>query len=305
MFTPLNSRTDPRQRPSDPRLGRVLAEKYRIDALLGEGAIGVVYRGVVDADQSEVAIKFLHPPWAKVAEYRARFVREAQLLAKLKHPCVVQVIDFGNDGETPYLVMELLHGQTLRTVMQQGLLSFERIVHILSEVLSLLVLAHSGGIVHRDLKPDNVMLLHTDQSEDVVKVFDFGLAFVDDQPSGQRLTEPNSVRGTPRYMAPEQCRGRPITPASDVYSVGIMLYELLVGRAPFGDEGSTDVMAQHVFVPPPPMENYTEREIPTILEEVTLSALQKLPELRPTAAELRQSLLHALRGLEPQDFRKS
>lgn len=293
----MNSPRDPRRRSSDPRIGRVLAERYRIDGLLGEGAIGVVYRGIREADQTPVAIKFLHPPWAKLAEYRARFVREARLLAKLKHPSLVQVLDFGDEGETPYLVMELLQGQTLRTVMQQGLIDFDRVVHIIAEVLSVLVLAHSEGVVHRDLKPDNVMLLNTASRQELVKVFDFGLAFADDQPGGQRLTEPNSVRGTPLYMAPEQCRGKPVTAASDVYSVGVMLFELLTGRVPFGDEGSTDVMAQHVFVPPPLMENFGPREVPAVLEAVTLSALQKQAELRPTAQELQRALLETLHTL--------
>jgi serine/threonine-protein kinase len=293
-MTTINDRGIRGARGADPRLGRLLADRYRLTGLLGEGAIGVVYRGITEPDAVEVAIKFMHAPWAKVAEYCERFAREARVLSTLKHPCLVEVLDFGRDQDNSYLVMELLAGETLRVVMQRETLSFERVVKIIADILSVLEVAHAQGVVHRDLKPDNVMLMQDGHDVDNVKVFDFGLAFVDDQPEGQRLTEPNSVRGTPLYMAPEQCRGRPVTAASDVYSVGVMLYELLVGRVPFGDEGSTDVMAQHVFVPPPAMEQWATRAVPAALEALTMDALQKRPELRPTAAALRASLLQTL-----------
>jgi|LNFM01.1.fsa_nt_gb serine/threonine protein kinase len=278
----------------DARIGRVLADRYRIDGLLGRGAMGVVYRGTHELLGGPIAVKFLHGPWAKLAEYRARFKREAQLLAKLRHPGLVSVLDYGEDEGTPYLVMELLVGRTLREEMRKGPLPFAKIVDVVGELLSVLSVAHREGVVHRDIKPENVMLLaEPDGGRVRVKLFDFGLAFANDQPEGKRLTEPNAIHGTPLYMSPEQCRARPVTAASDVYSVGVLLYEILCGATPFGGEGSTDVLAQQVFLEAPPMEERGSREVPVALEEVALEALAKRPEARPTVDALRARLLEA------------
>jgi serine/threonine-protein kinase len=278
----------------EARIGRVLAGRYRLQSVLARGAMGVLYRGTHELLGGPIAVKFLHGPWAQLPEYRARFKREARLLAQLRHPGVVSVLDYGEDEGTPYLVMELLVGHTLREEMREGLVPFARVVAVIVELLTILAVAHREGVVHRDIKPENVMVLEGDLDERVrIKLFDFGLAYADDQPEGKRLTEPNTVHGTPLYMSPEQCRAKPVTAASDVYSVGVMLYELLCGALPFGGDGSTDVFAQQVFVEPPSMEERGVRAVPEALEAVALAAMRKKPEARPTVEALRAMLIEA------------
>lgn len=280
----------------DARLGRVLADRYRLESVLGRGAMGVLYRGTHEILGGPIAVKFLHGPWAQVPEYRARFKREARVLAQLRHPGLVSVLDYGEDEGTPYLVMELLVGHTLREEMRDGLLEFGRIVDVVSELLSILDVAHREGVVHRDVKPDNVMILASPERKVLLKLFDFGLAFANDQPEGKRLTEPNTVHGTPLYMSPEQCRAKPVTSASDIYSVGVLLYELLCGALPFGGDGATDVLAQQVFLEAPPMEERGTREVPEVLEAVAVAAMVKNPVARPTGETLRAMLLDAARS---------
>jgi serine/threonine protein kinase len=277
----------------DARLGRVLADRYRLDSVLGRGAMGVLYRGTHEILGGPIAVKFLHGPWAQLPEYRARFKREARLLAQLRHPGLVSVLDYGEDEGTPYLVMELLVGHTLREEMREGMLAFDRVVEVMVELLTILAVAHREGVVHRDIKPDNVMVLADPDGKVRIKLFDFGLAFANDQPGGQRLTEPNTVHGTPLYMSPEQCRAKPVTAASDVYSSGVVLYELLCGALPFGGDGATDVLAQQVFLEPPPMEERGERAVPEQLEAVALAAMVKKPEARPSVESLRSMLIDA------------
>ncbi|MDP3274394.1 MAG: serine/threonine-protein kinase [Deltaproteobacteria bacterium] len=287
----------------DPWIGRELAGRYLVEEVLGEGAIGVVYLARHHALGSSVAVKRLHGPWARLPEYRARFLREARLLAQLRHPNVVSVLDYGEEDGAPYLVMEKLEGDTLRAKMSAGLIPMERVLEISEEILSVLAVMHVTGIVHRDLKPENVMLSQTADGKEHVKVYDFGLAYADDQPSGIRLTEPNTVRGTPLYMSPEQCRAHPPTSASDVYSLGVMLYEMLSGVLPFGATGSTDVMMQHVLLEPPMMEERGRRPVPDKLERLVLTLLAKTAAKRPTAEAVRRQLV-AIRA-ELFDHRQS
>lgn len=277
----------------EARIGRVLADRYRLHSVLGRGAMGVLYRGTHELLGGPIAVKFLHAPWAQLPEYRARFKREARLLAQLRHPGLVSVLDYGEDEGAPYLVMELLVGHTLREEMRDGLVPFARVVAVMTELLAILAVAHREGVVHRDIKPDNVMILEDPDEKVRIKLFDFGLAYANDQPEGKRLTEPNTVHGTPLYMSPEQCRAKPVTAASDVYSAGVMLYELLCGALPFGGDGSTDVLAQQVFLEPPPMEERGVRAVPEALEAVALAAMSKKPEARPTVEALRAMLVEA------------
>jgi len=283
----------------DLRLGSVVAGRYRIESVLGQGGMGKVYRAQDLETKDLAAVKFLHAEWSMRPEARARFKREALALSTLRHASIVQILDFGEHDGCPYLAMEFLEGTAIEKliVVDGRTMPVERVVWIIDEVLRLLELAHAADIVHRDLKPANVMLVGDGTGADRVKVLDFGLALVNDRPEGDRLTAKDSVRGTPLYMAPEQCRGRDITPAADIYTVGVMMYELLAGDVPFGGASATEVMSQHMFSPPPPMAQRGVRpKLPVGLEALVLRTLSKHPEERPTATEFRAELARAMRG---------
>jgi serine/threonine-protein kinase len=282
--------------------GDVLAGTYRIEGLIGEGGFGQVYHATHLALRAPVAIKVLHERAVQNPENHARFLREARILARLQHPALVTVHDFGADGAgRPYMVMELLRGQPLseRLLVGDQLLPPRLTCRILAQVLGALQVAHEAGIVHRDLKPDNIMLLgEEDPARGQVKVLDFGLALIRPEaeaeagPLGGRITAGNEVHGTPLYMAPEQCRNRRIGPPADIYAVGVILYEMLCGEPPFAGRSNADLMVQHNYLEPPPLSTRgVRRPAPPALEALCLRALRKRPEDRPTAPEMRAALL--------------
>ncbi|MDP3278905.1 MAG: serine/threonine-protein kinase [Deltaproteobacteria bacterium] len=284
----------------DPRVGQIISGRYQVNELIGAGGFGRVYRGTHLTLGEPVAIKFLLKEFSARPEARARFRREAVALAKLRHPSIVAVHDFGEHFEELYMVMELVRGRQLFDCMrdEQGVLSsIDRVISQVQEVLSVLEVAHAMGIVHRDLKPENVMLLEMGDRSERVKVLDFGLALMDDRPESQRLTGTSTVQGTPFYMSPEQCRGRDVGAPTDIYATGAMLYELLTGDPPFVGSSVPDIMAKHLFVEPPPMaDSGDKREIPPGIEAVVRQALAKDPAERPTASVMRDLLAQALRG---------
>jgi serine/threonine-protein kinase len=285
---------------ADRRLGVVLEGKYRIDALLGAGGMGRVYRATHVELGEPIAVKFLLAHWAKAPELRARFRREAVALARLRHPNIVSVLDFGEHGDELYMVMELVKGVALGDVLgvNEAPLPFQRVAAIIDQVLQVLEAAHGQGVIHRDLKPDNVMLLDAGDRVDRIKVLDFGLAYVEGD-AGARLTQTGVAHGTPHYMSPEQCRGTEVGPPTDVYAVGVMLYEALTGRIPFDGTDAASIMAQQMFVEPPPMETVGyKRAVPAGFAEVVRQALRKRPDDRPTASELRDLLGQASRGTD-------
>lgn len=290
----------------DPRLGQVIAGKYRLESVLGEGGMGIVYQGThVDLGEP-VAVKFLKATWAERPEFRARFRREAVILAKLRHPGIVTVLDFGDlDGQL-FMVMELVRGASLSDLLSvDGVpMSRLRVFGVFDELLAVLETAHDAGIVHRDLKPENVMLVTSKDLQDRVKVLDFGIAYLDDGgQAGQRLTETGTVRGTPQYMSPEQCKGVDVTSASDVYSVGVMLFEAFTGVLPFDAIEVTGLMVQHMFVEPPTMrDSGAKPDVSRGLEALVKRTLSKRPEERPTARALRQELASIARGTDAASF---
>ncbi len=290
----------------DPRLGQVIAEKYRLDSVLGEGGMGVVYRGTHVALGEPVAVKFLKATWADKPEFRARFRREAVILARLRHPGIVSVLDFGELGRELFMVMELVRGTALSEVIQVGGVPMARlrVGPVFDELLAVIEAAHDEGIVHRDLKPENVMLVSAKDRQDRVKVLDFGIAYLDDGgESGQRLTETGTVRGTPQYMSPEQCKGIEVDAPSDVYSVGVMLFEALTGALPFDALEVTGLMVQHMFVEPPKLaDSGVKPEVSRGLEAIVRAALAKRPEDRPTARAFREELGSVLRGTDFATF---
>lgn len=282
---------------ASPRTGAVVQDRYRVERLLGRGGVGEVFEATQLALGEKVAIKFLKATWAHDPELRARLRREAVALARLRHPGIVSVVDFGEHEGEPYVVMELVRGRSLAKLEAGGPLPPHVVGPIFEQVLVVLETAHAVGIVHRDMKPENVMLLDG-PGDPHVKVLDFGLAHVDDPGDGQRLTETGSVRGTPWYMSPEQCRGEDVGAATDVYAVGVMLYEAVAGAAPFtGDAAS--LMAQHLFLEPPRLaERGAPASTPVGLEPLLRRALHKDASRRPTAGALRVELAAALRGTD-------
>ena len=217
--------------PEDPRIGVVLNSRYRITHRLGEGGMGVVYRGERVELNKPVAIKFLHSPYAKSQKFVSRFQREAKAMSRLSHPCCVSVIDFGVH-DAPYIVMDFVTGATLRDVLDDGRVPATRGIQIVRQILSGLAHAHGQGVIHRDIKPGNIMLGEAAGMGDHVRIFDFGLAKLHD-PGFEGEPSMVGIVGTPCYMAPEQTRGDKVDARADLYATGIVLYELLTGQKPF------------------------------------------------------------------------
>jgi serine/threonine-protein kinase len=278
------------EKTTDSLLGRTLAGKYRIEERLSGGGMGTVYRGTHVLMDKTVAVKVLRPSLAADEKIVARFSREARAASKISHPHALSVTDFGEaeDGVV-FLVMEYLSGKTLKEILRsEGPLPLPRAVEILRQVGGALDAAHGEGVVHRDLKSDNIMLLSS-SGTDYAKVLDFGIAKIK-EPEGAydpALTAPDLVIGTPQYMSPEQCSQSPdIDARSDIYSLGVILYEMLVGHVPFIGDSPTTIMLKHLQQPAPSV--LAERsDVPEAIGRVVARALEKRPEDRyETVGEL-------------------
>ena len=273
-----------------------LAGRYLLEARIGSGTFGTVFRAKhVDLGQA-VAIKVLQGSANANPDSLARFRREGITACRVKHPNAVQVMDFGvTPGGVAYLVMELLSGYSLDHELTDGRkVPLSRTVRIMVPVCEALAAAHRFGIVHRDVKPANIFL-HLAGGEEVPKVLDFGIArIVGEAAADPRVTLEGFIVGTPVYMAPERFRNQPLDGRSDVYSVGITLYQMLTGRLPFAAD-QADPMAvamRHLEAPPPPMGG----DVPPAVEAVVMNALRKRPEHRPDALHLGQDLARAAGG---------
>lgn len=288
-YTPIVSER-PTPSANDAVIGRTIEGKYRIDSKLGAGGMGAVYSAHRLLIGDEVAIKILHPEHVSEPQATERFRREAQAAARLKHPNAVSIYDFGvtSDGLV-YLVMELVEGQSLRQIIkQQGPLTQSAAAEVINQVCAALDEAHRQQIVHRDLKPDNI-IVNPMVTGLRVKVLDFGIAKLRDM-AASNLTQTGSVMGTPHYMSPEQCLGEELDSRSDIYSLGIVLYEMLAGVVPFNSPTSTAVVVQHVNQAPPSLRTINLSISPAV-EAVVLHALAKKREERPqTAGMLAQEL---------------
>jgi serine/threonine protein kinase len=276
--------------------GRVLAGKYRLEALIGSGAFGSVYRARHVELEHDVAVKVLQTAAGHSPEALVRFKREGIAACRVKHPNAVTVTDFGvTDGGAAFLVMELLEGHGLEEeIRREGSMAPLRCAQILTPLCGALAEAHAAGIVHRDVKPANVFLHRTARGE-VVKVLDFGIAkMLDEDARAGSVTVDGGLIGTPAFMAPERFRGGTLTGATDVYSVGVMLYQMLSGELPFAAPES-DLMAiamMQMSREVPPLRELVPELAPEV-EQVVFSALHKEPEQRPSAAALATAFARA------------
>ncbi len=268
---------------SDLLIGQTLIGKYRIDERLNEGGMGAVYRCTHVLMDKTVAIKVLRPSLAADQKIVARFSREARAASRISHPHALSVTDFGESEDgVVFLVMEYLSGTTLKeTIRKDGPMPLGRVVDIVRQVGSALDAAHEQGVVHRDLKSENIMLLATNEPE-YAKVLDFGIAKIKEPEDGfdPGLTAPDLVIGTPQYMSPEQCSQAPdIDARSDIYSLGVIIYEMLVGHVPFTGESPTAIMLKHLQEPLPSV--LEERpNLPATVGRVLSRAMAKRPEDR-------------------------
>jgi serine/threonine-protein kinase len=267
--------------PRAPDLaGRALDDRYELHAVLGEGAFGRVYRGRDRRLERPVAVKVIKPWWAEDSAWVERFQREAQLLARVSDPGIVQVYDIGHAEEGPYYVAELVEGESLAERLRRGPLPAAEARSVAEQLCRALASAHAQGVVHCDVKPANVLLAAGGQ----VKVGDFGIARLAEGTS-QALSA--TVAGTPRYMSPEQARGRPTSPATDVYSAGVVLYEMLAGEPPFVHGSPVELGLRHLQDDPPPLP----ARVPAALQQIAWRALAKEPAERyPDGAAMAAAL---------------
>ncbi|GMV14980.1 MAG: serine/threonine protein kinase [Polyangiaceae bacterium] len=266
-------------------VGELLAGRYRIDKELGQGGMGAVYLAEHVHMRKVVAVKVLHREMTYLPEVVARFEREAVAAARIEHPHVAAATDFGRleDGAF-YLVLEYVEGKSLRQLLDEGgPLRPDIAVHVAGQIADALSAAHAAGIVHRDLKPDNVMLIQRDSDAYFVKVLDFGIAKVELGDAQSQLTQMGSVFGTPEYMAPEQAAGTPVDARADLYTLGVILYEMLTGRTPFADDDMVVVLTRQMTADPPLLPP----EIDPNVASLVMQLLAKDPDQRPqTAAEV-------------------
>jgi len=276
--------------------GTVIDETYRVDEKIGEGGFGAVFRGMHLGLQRKVAIKVLRPsPAADMNEQLHRFRTEGIAACRISHPNAVEVLDFGvSSNGIAYLVMELLNGRTVGTILREvKTLPISRCVEIVTAVCNALAAAHAAGIVHRDIKPDNVFL-HERGDGEVVKVVDFGIAkLLDDIGADMpEATQLGSVIGTPSYMAPERLLGRNYDERSDIYSVGVMLYLMLSGALPFGEEAVPaigEIVQLHLTTKPKPLRE-VNGAVPQAIADIVMATLATDPARRPTLSELSTTL---------------
>lgn len=281
-------------------VGQVLANRYRILEPLGSGTMGSVFRAEHIHMKKTVAVKVLHATHVKDPEVVERFQREAQAAANIEHPNICSASDFGAQGDTYFLVMEFLNGRPLHDILKEEESFTElRTLHLIKQICAGLERAHEMGVVHRDLKPENVMIVQREQDPDFVKITDFGVAQVRLFKDAARLTQAGVVYGSPLYMSPEQAGGKEVDHRADLYSVGIMMYEMLTGKMPFYAKSLTVVLNMHISDPPPPFRVANPQKLIDLeLEEITMRLLAKRKEERfQTASELYDALIRVEKRL--------
>lgn len=270
-------------------IGKIVSRRFRVEDIVGRGGMAIVYHAFDLKTKQAVALKVLREEYENEPEYKERFKREAEVCRKLSHPNVVNMIDSGVVGGVSYIALEYVDGKTLKEIITEaGKLGQEEAVRYALQILAALGHAHQRGIVHRDIKPQNVMITRTGQ----VKVGDFGIAGMADT---KTLTSDGNVMGSVHYFSPEQAKGMKATAASDLYSVGIILYEMLSGHVPFDGETAVSVAMMHLMEPPKPIED--EAQVCPAIAMIVKKSLEKKPEDRYQNADamirdLRRALRH-------------
>jgi eukaryotic-like serine/threonine-protein kinase len=278
----------------DPLIGRAIADKYRVEEVLGSGAMGCIYLAQHMALDRRVALKVLHPHLIHNESMVMRFMREARAASRLAHANIVTLLDFGQDGVDGllYLVMEHLEGNSLQqTIDEDAPLDLPRVFTLARQILLAMDEAHEQGVVHRDLKPENIITMRNRLGEETLKVLDFGLAQV--VGGGEpKLTSTGLICGTPSYISPEQAREPEVGPSADIYSFGVILYEMITGMLPFSAKTAYEMVAKHLTEPAPhPSERAPDVPVPEPLAQLMLQCLQKDPTDRySTAIELHEAL---------------
>jgi serine/threonine-protein kinase len=271
-------------------MGRVFLGRYQTIRLLGEGGMGRVYLARQTDLGRQVVVKVMHDHIAADPKFCDRFQRETLLMARFQHPYAVTLYDASlNDPQGPCIVMEYIRGVTLDVLLRNNLgrLSPARVGRLVGQLCEVLQAAHSEGIVHRDLKPTNLMVVDPDTPYEKIKVMDFGLAKLIDAPSLKQISASGGdfAVGTPAYICPEQVRGEAVDQRGDLYSVGVILYELLTGRIPFPRQSTMDMLLAHATEEPPPFaEGGVSYHVPPAIEKVVMDCLAKDPASRPASA---------------------
>jgi serine/threonine-protein kinase len=261
------------------KINDLIKNRYRIIELLGEGGMAFVFKAKDEQLERFVAIKTLKPSYLENENFVTRFKREAQTAANLNHPNIVQIFDWGVEDNEPYFVMEFIEGTTLSTVISKNKkINIKNVLHIGAQVSSALQAAHESNLVHRDIKPGNIMITPNGK----IKVTDFGIVSIQNEDSD--MTKSGTILGTANYISPEQAQGSSVSSKSDLYSLGIVMYEMLSGRTPFMGETPISIATQHLTEKPRPLIEFVEN-IPSGIDKIILKLLNKKPESRFKSAE--------------------
>ncbi|GMU61856.1 MAG: hypothetical protein AMXMBFR34_36190 [Myxococcaceae bacterium] len=285
--------------PTDDYIGKTVASKYRVEQMIGEGGMGKVYKATQIALDKQVVLKVLRQALLSDERTVARFEREAKAASRLNHPNSISVLDFGrSDDGAMYIAMEYVQGKDLHQILTRDWpLPENRVIRVMSQVLSALADAHSAGVIHRDLKPENIMVEQRRGEADFVKVLDFGIAKIVDGSTddGPALTRAGFVCGTPEYMSPEQARGAQLDHRSDLYAVGVIIYQLCAGLLPFDSDSAVGFATKHLTeIPPAPSKRRPDAKISPAMERLIMKALAKNPDDRPQTAEQFRAELMAI-----------